>query len=145
MELVVKEFSELTTDELFDIMKLRIQVFVVEQNCPFKEIDDFDRLCTHLFLREDGQILAYLRILPRNTVFDDVSIGRVIAAKRHCGYGSRIMTEGIRTAKEKYNADSITIEAQTYARVFYEKLGFTQTSEEFLDTGIPHIQMKLKV
>ena len=145
VELVIKEFSELTTDELFEILKLRVTVFVVEQNCCWQEIDDFDRQSIHVYLKDSSGILAYLRVVPSGLVCDDVSIGRVIAAKRRCGLGTRVLSEGIKAAKEKFNADVISIEAQSYAKEFYEKAGFVQTSEEFLDTGIPHIQMKLKI
>lgn len=142
MEFVIKEFSELTVDELFDIYKLRVSVFVVEQECPYQEVDDNDRISVHVMLKEGDDILAYLRVLPKGAVFDDVSIGRVIAVRRREGLGTLLVKEGIRTARERFGADRITIEAQTYARKFYENLGFVQTSEEFLEDGIPHIEMK---
>lgn len=145
MELVIKEFSELSADELFEILKLRVTVFVVEQNCPWQEIDDFDRQSIHVYLKDACGILAYLRIVPAGLIYDEVSIGRVIAIKRRCGLGTQVLLAGIQAAKEKLGADVIAIEAQTYAREFYEKAGFIQTSDEFLDTGIPHIQMKLYV
>lgn len=143
MEFSAKAFSELTADELFEIYALRVSVFVVEQNCPYQEVDEHDRYSMHLTLRENGKIVAYLRVLPRNSVFEDVSIGRVIAVKRRCGLGTEIVRRGIETAKTVFGAEHITIEAQTYARGLYEKLGFVQTSEEFLEDGIPHIRMEL--
>ena len=141
MELTGKHFSELTTEELFDIYKLRVSVFVVEQNCPYQEVDSADKTAYHIWLKEDGELLAYLRVLPRGVVREEVSLGRVIAVRRRCGLGSRILAAGIRTAVERFGADCIVIEAQTYARGPYEKAGFVQTSEEFLEDGIPHIQM----
>ena len=141
MELTGKHFSELTTEELFDIYKLRVSVFVVEQNCPYQEVDSADKTAYHIWLKEDGELLAYLRVLPRGVVREEVSLGRVIAVRRRCGLGSRILAAGIRTAVERFGADCIVIEAQTYARGLYEKAGFVQTSEEFLEDGIPHIQM----
>lgn len=141
MELVVKHFSQLTRDELFEIYKLRVAVFIVEQQCAYREVDDFDRAAYHLWLRDEEGIQAYLRLLPAHTTFDTVSIGRVIAMKRRQGLGSRIVAEGIHAAQELFGAEKITIEAQTYARVLYEKAGFVQSSEEFLEDGIPHIQM----
>ena len=141
MELTGKHFSELTTEELFDIYKLRVSVFVVEQNCPYQEVDSADKTAYHIWLKEDGELLAYLRVLPRGVVREEVSLGRVIAVRRRCGWGSRILAAGIRTAVERFGADCIVIEAQTYARGLYEKAGFVQTSEEFLEDGIPHIQM----
>lgn len=145
MELVVKHFSELTAEELFEIYKLRVSVFVVEQNCPYQEVDDADKAAYHLWLKGDDGIEAYARLLPAGTAFPTAAIGRVIAVKRRLGLGSRIVSAAIDLAKEKYRADKITIEAQTYARTLYEKLGFRQTSDEFLEDGIPHIQMQLEL
>ena len=141
MELTGKHFSELTTEELFDIYKLRVSVFVVEQSCPYQEVDSADKTAYHIWLKEDGELLAYLRVLPRGVVREELALGRVIAVRRRCGLGSRILAAGIRTAVEQFGADCIVIEAQTYARGLYEKAGFVQTSEEFLEDGIPHIQM----
>lgn len=142
MELIVKHFSELSAEELFEIYKLRVSVFVVEQKCPYQEVDDADRVAYHLWLKDNDGMQAYARVLPSGVTFPTVSIGRVIAVKRHCGLGSRIVTAAIQTAETKFNAEEITIEAQVYARSLYEKLGFKQTSEEFLEDGIPHIQMR---
>lgn len=99
MELVVKHFSELSLEELVDIYKLRVSVFVVEQNCAYQEIDDADKVAYHLYLKDDCGIQAYARVLPKGTTFDEVSLGRVIAKKRRCGLGSRILNEAIETAK----------------------------------------------
>ena len=142
MELVIKHFNELTLEELHDIYKTRISVFVVEQNCPYHEITDEDKVSYHVYYKEEGKIIAYLRVLPKHQTFETASIGRVISLKRRCGIGSKLLNEGIKVAIEKFNADSITIEAQTYAKPFYEKAGFKQISEEFLEDGIPHIIMK---
>ncbi len=145
MELIVKHFSELSAEELFEIYKLRVSVFVVEQKCPYQEVDDADRSAYHLWLRDENGIEAYARVLPQGTTFPTVSIGRVIAVKRRCGLGSKIVDAAIDTARTKLHADQITIEAQVYARSLYEKHGFRQTSEEFLEDGIPHIQMQLNL
>lgn len=143
MELTVKKFEELTLDELYEVFALRVSVFVVEQKCAYQDIDEYDRKAVHVLLRENGEIAAYLRVLPAGTAFEEVSIGRVIAVKRRQGFGSRIVSEGIRAAKEYFGARTIVIEAQTYARGLYEKHGFVQISDEFLEDGIPHIKMKL--
>lgn len=145
MELVIKSFDELTAEELYEILKLRVDVFVVEQNCPYPEIDGKDRGAYHVFLRDGEGIAAYLRVLGKGVSFADASIGRVIAARRRQGFGTSVMKEGIRIAKEKFSADKITIEAQVYARKFYENLGFSKVSEEFLEDGIPHILMTLEI
>ena len=142
MELICKHFTQLTRDELFQIYKLRVAVFIVEQQCAYPEIDDADQVAWHLWLQDGDGIAAYLRVLPPGTTFDAASIGRVIAVKRRQGLGSRIVAEGIRTARERFGAQTITIEAQTYARALYERAGFVQTSQEFLEDGIPHIRME---
>lgn len=142
MELICKHFTQLTRDELFQIYKLRVAVFIVEQQCAYPEIDDADQAAWHLWLQDGDGIAAYLRVLPPGTTFDAASIGRVIAVKRRQGLGSRIVAAGIRAAQEQFGAQTITIEAQTYARELYQRAGFVQTSEEFLEDGIPHIRME---
>ena len=142
MELVVKHFRELTVEELVDIYKLRVSVFVVEQKCPYQEVDDADKVAYHIWLRDENGIQAYARALPQGTTFPTTSIGRVIAVKRRCGLGSKIVEAAVNVAKEKFHADKITIEAQVYARGLYEKAGFVQVSEPFLEDGIPHIRME---
>ena len=144
MELIVKHFSELSTEELFEIYRLRVSVFVVEQKCPYQEVDEADRVAYHLWLKDDDGIQAYARVLPQGVAFSTASIGRVIAVKRHCGLGTEIVAAAIRIAETRFRAEEITIEAQVYARSLYEKLGFLQTSEEFSEDGIPHIQMRRK-
>ena len=138
MELVVKHFSELSAEELFEIYKLRVSVFVVEQKCPY-------HTAYHLWLEDGGGIEAYARVVPQGVLFPTAALGRVIAVRRRCGLGSRIVEAAVDAAKTKLHADTITIEAQTYARALYERCGFRQTSEEFLEDGIPHIQMQLKL
>lgn len=143
MKLTVKHFSELNTEELFEIYKMRVSVFVVEQKCPYQEVDDADRTAYHLWLEDEDGMQAYARVLPQGMTFPTVSIGRVIALKRRCGLGSKIVEAAIDAARSRFHADKITIEAQVYARSLYEKHGFRQISEEFLEDGIPHIQMQL--
>ena len=145
MELVVKHFSELSAEELFEIYKLRVSVFVVEQECPYQEVDDADKSAYHVWLRDEEGIEAYARVLPAGVAFPTAAIGRVIAVKRRCGLGTKIVAASIDTARDRLGADKITIEAQVYARTLYEKAGFRQTSEEFLEDGIPHIQMQLEL
>ncbi len=145
MKLVVKHFSELSADELFELYKLRVSVFVVEQKCPYQEVDDADRAAYHVWLKDENGIEAYARVLPQGAAFPTASIGRVIAVKRRCGLGSKIVEAAVNVARIYLNAGKITIEAQVYARSLYEKHGFRQTSEEFLEDGIPHIQMQLEL
>lgn len=145
MELIVRRFDELTTNELYRIMKKRVEVFVIEQKCIYQELDDKDLRAVHVWLEEDGEILAYLRVLDKGVSFEEASIGRVLSVRRRQGLGTKVLREGIRLAKEVFGANAIRIEAQTYARSMYEKVGFRQVSEEFLDEGIPHIEMLLEI
>ena len=141
MELKIKHFSELSAQELFAIYKLRVSVFVVEQNCPYQEVDDADEHAYHVWFEDEDGIEAYLRVVEPGVVFPECAIGRVIAVKRRCGLGTKIVSAGLRAAQERYGAEAVRIEAQTYARKLYEGLGFVQTTEEFLEDGIPHIGM----
>lgn len=145
MELKVKTFAQLSNTELYAILKLRVDVFVVEQACPYPEIDGRDEDSLHVWLEEDGEILAYLRVLDRGVESEYVSIGRVIAARRRQGLGSEIMKAGIRVAQEHFHAEAIYLEGQVYAQGFYENLGFRQISEPYLEDNIPHIKMLREV
>lgn len=140
MNTIIKPFDKLTTQELFNIYKLRVDVFVVEQQCSYHEVDDIDLESYHIYLQDDNsKILAYCRLYK---IEDTVHIGRVIASERRKGYGTQIMKIALKFAEQTLHADTIIIEAQTYAKNFYEKLGFTQTSEPFDEDEIEHIQMK---
>ena len=129
----IRHFDELTTDELYRILKLRVSIFVVEQDCPYMELDDRDRQAVHVWMEDEDGIQAYLRIMDRDVENVYVSIGRVIAVKRRCGLGTRILQEGIRVAKERFHAEQIYLEAQEYAKSLYEKQGFQQI--DFLSTA----------
>ena len=144
MKLNVKKFDELTNDELYDIMKLRISVFVVEQNCAYQDMDENDKGAYHVFFTENDKITAYLRVVDKYVLYDEVCIGRVISTKRRCGLGSKLVSEGIRVALEKFDAKRIIVGAQTYARPFYESLGFVKISDEYYEDSIPHIKMILE-
>ena len=143
MKLCVKQFSELTGDELYQLLRLRVSVFVVEQSCPYMELDNLDQAALHVWFEDRDGIQAYLRILARGAVSEYVTIGRVIAVKRRRGTGSRILAEGIRIAKETLGAEKIYVEAQDYAKGMYEKQGFRQISDVFSEDGIPHVRMLL--
>lgn len=145
MELVIKRFDELTNGELYDILKARSDVFVVEQNCPYPDMDGKDKPAYHLFLRDENGIAAYLRVLGAGVSFPEPALGRILTTRRGEGLGAEIVREGIRFALEKLGAEKLRIEAQVYARGFYEKLGFRQCSEPFMDDGIEHIEMILDI
>ncbi|MBQ9828088.1 MAG: GNAT family N-acetyltransferase [Lachnospiraceae bacterium] len=145
MEHHVKAFDELTAEELYDILRLRTEVFIVEQDCTYLETDGLDKAALHVWLADDDGIAAYLRIMDRGVESEHVSIGRVVAAKRGCGLGREVMEAGIRAAAERFGADRIYLEAQVYAEGFYQKLGFKRISEVFDLDGIPHIKMLLEL
>lgn len=142
MNTLIKTFEQLTTKELFHIYKLRVDTFVVEQQCPYHEIDDIYLIAHHIYLQQNTEMLAYCRLYKQN---DTCHIGRVIAATKRKEYGTQIMKTAIKFASDILHAQSINIEAQTYAKKFYEKLGFITTYEPFDEDGIQHIKMKFTV
>ncbi len=139
-----KRFQELTVDELYELLRVRSGVFVVEQDCAYQDLDGDDRASIHLWLTEGDKLVALCRVCPAGTHMEEVSIGRVITTERGKGYGKRIMLEAIQSAREHFGAARIDIEAQEYARRFYEQVGFRQSSEPFILDGIPHIKMTWK-
>ncbi|MBQ6283278.1 MAG: GNAT family N-acetyltransferase [Bacteroidales bacterium] len=141
MTLHKKLFSELTTDELYELLRIRSEVFVVEQNCVYQDMDGDDQASVHLWLTDQDRVVALCRVCPAGTHMKEVSIGRVITTERRKGYGKRIMLAGIEAAKEHFGASTIEIEAQEYAKGFYEQVGFRQSSDPFILDGIPHIKM----
>ena len=145
MTLQTKRFGELTAAELYEILKLRVDVFVVEQACPYPELDGLDKKALHLWLEDEDGVHAYLRVMDRGAESQYVSIGRVVARERRRGLGTRILKEGIRAARERLGAEAVYLEAQTYAVGLYEKQGFRPISEEFLLDGIPHVKMLLEI
>lgn len=144
MELHVRKFDELENRELYEILKTRISVFVVEQNCPYPEADGLDPQAVHVWYSDEDGIAAYLRVFAPGIISGHAAVGRVLTVKRGTGLGSSILEEGIRIAEEMFHADTIRIEAQVYAKGFYEKHGFIQASEPFDEDGIPHIVMLRK-
>ncbi|MBR3440518.1 MAG: GNAT family N-acetyltransferase [Bacteroidales bacterium] len=143
MTLHKKLFSELTTEELYELLRIRSEVFVVEQNCVYQDMDGDDQASVHLWLTDQDRVVALCRVCPAGTHMTEVSIGRVITTERGKGYGKRIMLAGIEAAKEHFDATTIEIEAQEYAKGFYEQVGFRQSSDPFILDGIPHIKMTL--
>lgn len=144
MKQYVKFFDELSTFELYKIYKARVAVFVVEQSCPYQEVDAADREAIHIWLEDESEnLVAYARVLPRNEHRDHVMIGRVLTLERKKGYGTKILQLAIKVAKERFQAEDIEVEAQTYIQKLYESQGFKRISEEFLLDDIPHIRMML--
>jgi ElaA protein len=147
MKFVLKSFNELTLTELYDMLKLRCAVFVIEQNCNYQDMDDKDQMSYHLIGFENNQLVACARILPKGVSYPEVSIGRVMVDKkmRGTGAGKELMKQAIEHAKKLYKADEIVISAQCYLDKFYSDLGFVSEGESYLDDDIPHIKMRLKV
>ena len=142
MKLTVKHFSELTADELYGLLQLRTAVFVVEQQCIYQDLDGKDRHCLHVWATDGQGVAGCLRVLPAGIQGETAAIGRVVTRERGQGVGRELMEAGIEAAQRVFGARVIRLEAQTYARGFYEKFGFRQISDEFLEDGIPHIQME---
>ncbi len=142
-ELIIhkKSFQQLTTDELYGLLRVRSEVFVVEQNCVYQDLDGDDQRAIHLWLTKEDKIVALARVCPAGTHMTEISIGRVISTERGKGYGKQIMLHAIDAAVKHYDAKRIDIEAQEYARGFYESVGFKQTSDTFMLDGISHIRM----
>ena len=140
-----KTFHELTVDELYELLRVRSEVFVVEQDCVYQDMDGDDQKAIHLWLTVVDKVVALARVCPAGTHMEEVSIGRVITTERGKGYGKQIMLHAIDAAVAHFNAKRIDIEAQEYAKGFYETVGFTQSSESFMLDGIPHIRMTLTI
>lgn len=143
MEIVVKHFNDLTVDELYEICKIRIEIFTLEQGIYVQDLDDVDKSVYHMYLKDEDGIQAYVRIIPGGMVYEGASIGRVVSRKRKCGYGTEIMKEAISFIREEFGEFRIDISAQVQARRFYDLLGFVQTSDVYDECGVPHIHMVL--
>lgn len=140
---LVKAFCDLSPDELYQIMRLRIEVFVIEQQCFYQDADNKDQHCHHLMLFKDNELVAYARIVPAGLSFEEASIGRVItsAQVRGTGAGKVLMETAMQTCRQIFGNVPIRIGAQTYAKAFYAALGFEASGDEFMEDGIPHIEM----
>jgi ElaA protein len=143
METIIKLYKDLTIDELYEILKLRSIVFVVEQNCIYQDLDDIDKTSYHIFMKEKDkpEIKVYLRVFEKDK--NTAQIGRVVTAqdKRRKGYASELIKKGIEIAKNEMKKNKVYLEGQVYASKLYEKLGFKIISDEFLEDGIPHYKM----
>ena len=142
MKWTTKHFSELTTNELYEILKTRQEIFIIEQNCPYMDIDDLDKDAIHVFCVDDnGRVTACLRVFMRDEVNGIAQIGRVVTLTHGIGLGKILLHEGVKVAEVYYHAREIYLEAQVYAIGYYEGEGFKVTSEEFMEDGIPHVTM----
>lgn len=143
MIIISKTFNELTLDELYALLKLRSQVFVVEQDCVYQDIDEKDKKSIHILGKKNSEIIAYARIFKPGDYFKEASIGRVVVDfnYRGFGYAKKIMEESIKLVQDKFKETRVKVSAQTYLKKFYNSLGFNQIGEEYLEDGIPHIAM----
>ncbi|OIJ15633.1 GNAT family N-acetyltransferase [Anaerobacillus arseniciselenatis] len=141
----LKTFEELTNEQLYNIIKERLNIFVVEQDCPYPELDDIDQHCFHLFTEEEGEIKAYCRILEAGLKYEEASIGRVIVKEkyRRNGLATELLNNAIDFTKNGLNETKIKIQAQDYLKEFYGSFGFQPVSEVYLEDGIPHVDMIL--
>lgn len=140
----IKPFKELSPQELYEILRLRSEVFIVEQNCVYQDIDNKDQKALHVLGYYNNELVAYCRLFDAGDYFDNASIGRVIVAQkfRDKKWGNNLMIEAIAGIKQYFNKSKITISAQMYLQKFYESHGFTKTSEMYLEDDIEHIEMK---
>lgn len=143
MKLTVKRFNELTTDELYEILKARSEIFIIEQNIHYQDIDDSDYDSLHCFFMNDNKITAYLRAFYKDE--NTVKIGRVLTIKHGNGIGRELLEQSLTAIREKMKCKKICVDAQKHAVGFYEKFGFKVTSDDFFEEGVLHNAMELEL
>ena len=143
-EYQVKSFQELSLEEFHDIIALRIQIFIIEQNCPYQEVDGKDKLAHHLFSKNEmDEIIAVTRILPQGISYAEVAIGRVVVHEdyRGTGLGNQLMADSMNFVKDEYGKVPVRLSAQKHLENYYGNHGFKSTGKEYLEDGIPHVEM----
>ncbi|UFT99778.1 GNAT family N-acetyltransferase [Radiobacillus kanasensis] len=145
MEWMYKHFEQLTTTELYQIIKARIDVFVLEQECAYSELDNHDQASTHLFLHNGEEVIAYARLLPKGTTYSQASFGRVLVNQNYRGGGhaKELLQRSIDYILKEWDEEEIKIQGQEYLRHFYSSFGFEEISDVYLEDGIPHVDMIL--
>ena len=143
MEFLIKSFTDLQNEELYQIMQARLDVFVLEQHCMDRDLDNLDLKAMHCFIKENDQIVAYCRLLPAGVKYEQPSIGRVLTVKesRHEGLASKMLASGIQYIEKNWKPAQIKVQAQAHLEAFYGALGFEAVSDVYEDVGIPHIDM----
>ena len=141
--IITKTFSELDTEDLYQILRLRSEVFVVEQDCVYQDIDNKDQNAIHLYYKENHQIVAYTRIFKAGHYYENPCIGRVVVSKKNRGkdLGKKIMIDSMEYIKKNIKGEKIELSAQKYLDKFYKDLGFYKIGEDYLEDGIPHQRM----
>ncbi len=143
MKMFIKPFNELSVQELYGILRLRSDVFVMEQQCIYQDCDNKDLDAVQLFYVDKGEIVAGVRLLKRGVSYDEVSIGRVVTTPtyRHLGIGRQMMLQAIEYIEKEWHETEIRISAQQYLVAFYESVGFKVVSDVYLEDDLPHIEM----
>ena len=142
----IKSFEEISTEELYQIIKARVDVFVVEQNCPYPDLDGYDQKAIHLWAEKNNCVLAYCRIFDKNIKYKETSIGRVLTTEEGRGklLGKQLIQYALETIKNRYNTEEVRISAQDYLLKFYSSFGFEDTGKKYLEDNIPHTEMVRK-
>lgn len=142
-----KPFNELSLQQLYDLLALRAEVFVVEQDCPYQDLDGKDQQCLHILgTNADGSLVATARIVPAGLSYADVALGRIVTSPkvRRTGAGKQLMTYSLEEIIARYGAVPVVMSAQCYLLAFYGSFGFKPQGEEYLEDGIPHMHMRLQ-
>ncbi|KQK26998.1 GNAT family acetyltransferase [Chryseobacterium aquaticum] len=139
----IKSFEEITTSELYEIIKARVDVFVVEQDCPYPDLDDYDQKALHLWAEQDQKVLAYCRIFNQGIKYPETSIGRVLTTEKGRGknFGKQLIQYAVETIENRFRTSEIRISAQDYLLRFYSGFGFEDTGKKYLEDNIPHTEM----
>lgn len=145
MELIVKNFKALNTTELYEILKARSEIFNMEKNIHYQDMDNIDYKSLHCFFVEDSKVIAYLRAYYEENDIDIVRIGRVLTLEHGKGIGKELITKSLIAIKDKMKCKKIIMDAQKHATGFYEKFGFQITSDDFLEEGVVHAVMELEL
>lgn len=145
MELIVKEFNELTNKELYEILKARSEIFIMEQHILYQDMDDIDYRSLHCFFMEDDKVIAYLRAFYPGDNKDVIRLGRVLTLKHGNGVGKELLSKSLKAIKERTGCKKIVGNAQKHALGFYEKFGFKAVSDDFLEEGVVHVAVELDI
>lgn len=142
-----KNYNELTIDELYEILRLRSEIFVVEQDCVYQDMDQKDKKCIHIFAMENDQAVAALRVIPRGVSYDMPAIGRLVVKDSHRrrGYARKMMLQAIDIIKNEYHENKIHLSGQAYLKDFYNGLGFETVTEQYLEDEIPHYGFEMTI
>ena len=143
LDISIKTFNQLSLEELYYLLQLRSEVFVVEQDCVYQDVDGKDHKAIHIIGKKDDAIIAYTRIFKQGDYFKEASIGRVVVSEkeRHLKYGHQLMVASIKAIEDSFHTKEIKLSAQKYLEKFYTNLGFKTVGEPYLEDGIPHIAM----